>query len=110
MLEGKVALVTGAGRGLGRDYALALANAGAKVVVNDFGGRLDGMSLDEDPAGQVVEEITASGGLAVADRHRVADYRTGSSEPFTDGCSRQQFWSDNAFISLWPSVLRLKRF
>jgi NAD(P)-dependent dehydrogenase (short-subunit alcohol dehydrogenase family) len=74
MLEGKVALVTGAGRGLGRDYALALAKAGAKVVVNDFGGGLNGMSLDEDPAGQVVEEIMASGGAAVADRHSVADW------------------------------------
>ena len=74
MLKGKVALVTGAGRGLGRDYALALAQAGATVVVNDFGGQLDGLPGQEDPAEAVAREIIASGGRAIADRHSVADW------------------------------------
>jgi len=74
MLQGKVALVTGAGRGLGRDYALALAREGAAVVVNDFGGRLDGLPEEEDPAGAVVADIISGGGHAIVDRHSVSDW------------------------------------
>ncbi len=59
-------MVTGAGRGLGRQYALMLAAHGAKVVVNDFGGSRDGTGSDVGPAQQVVDEITAGGGTAVA--------------------------------------------
>jgi len=58
--------VTGAGRGIGREYALLLANQGAKVVVNDFGGARDGSGSDVGPAQAVVDEIVASGGEAVA--------------------------------------------
>lgn len=76
LLEGKIALVTGAGRGLGRCHALALAAAGARVVVNDFGGSVTGDAPGEanDPAEAVAEEIRAAGGVAVANRASVADW------------------------------------
>ena len=66
LLEGKVAIVTGAGGGLGRCHALALAKEGAKVVVNDLGGARDGSGGAKTPADKVVEEIKAGGGTAVA--------------------------------------------
>ena len=65
MLDGKVAVVTGAGRGIGRGEALLLAREGARVVVNDVGGEWDGSGQDARPASEVVEEITAGGGEAV---------------------------------------------
>ncbi len=66
MCDGRVCVVTGAGRGIGREYALMLAHEGAKVVVNDFGGSRDGTGADTGPAQEVVDEITAFGGEAVA--------------------------------------------
>lgn len=74
MLEGKVAIVTGAGRGLGRIEALQLATMGARVVVNDLGVEADGTGADEGPARQVVDEIVAAGGQAVAHYGDVADW------------------------------------
>jgi NAD(P)-dependent dehydrogenase (short-subunit alcohol dehydrogenase family) len=73
-LEGKVAIVTGAGRGIGREHALALARAGAKVVVNDLGASLGGEGSDAEPAQQVVAEILAAGGTAVANLDSAADF------------------------------------
>ncbi|MEU0990360.1 SDR family oxidoreductase [Streptomyces sp. NPDC005953] len=73
-LTGRVAIVTGAGRGLGREHALLLAAEGAKVVVNDSGVAGDGQGTDESPAHQVVAEIRAAGGQAVADTGRVDDF------------------------------------
>ena len=71
--EGKVAIVTGAGGGLGRAYAMDLARRGAKVVVNDLGGARDGTG-HSDAALQVVEEIRAAGGTAMSDGGSVTDY------------------------------------
>jgi NAD(P)-dependent dehydrogenase (short-subunit alcohol dehydrogenase family) len=72
--DSPVAIVTGAGRGLGREHALALARAGYAVVVNDLGGAGDGTGADASPAGRVVAEIEALGGRAVADGSDVADW------------------------------------
>lgn len=73
-LDGRVAIITGAGRGLGREHALLFAQEGAKVVVNDLGGDIDGSGDDRAPAQQVVDEIKAMGGEAVANVDSVADW------------------------------------
>ena len=72
--EGRVVVITGAGRGIGREHALAFAREGAKVVINDLGGSVDGAGNDEGPAQQVVDEIRAMGGEAVANIDNVTDY------------------------------------
>jgi NAD(P)-dependent dehydrogenase (short-subunit alcohol dehydrogenase family) len=74
LLEGRVAIVTGAGRGIGRAHALELARHGAKVVVNDFGVSAAGEGTDESPAHEVVAEIEAMGGQAVVNGADVADF------------------------------------
>jgi NAD(P)-dependent dehydrogenase (short-subunit alcohol dehydrogenase family) len=73
-LDGRVAIVTGAGRGIGREHALYLASEGAKVVVNDLGGDMHGEGDDRAPAAQVVDEIVAMGGEAVANIDSVTDF------------------------------------
>jgi NAD(P)-dependent dehydrogenase (short-subunit alcohol dehydrogenase family) len=72
-LEGKVALITGAGRGIGREIALALAARGAAIVVNDLGGDWRGDGTDDSPAAAVREEIVAAGGTAIVDGGNVAE-------------------------------------
>jgi len=74
MLQGKVVLVTGAGGGIGRDFALAMAAAGAKVVVNDLGTSVKGEGADTGPASDVVKAIKSKGGDAVASTDSVADW------------------------------------
>lgn len=71
---GRVAVVTGGGRGLGRSHALELARQGAKVVVNDLGSELDGSGVSSGPAGEVVEAIRAAGGEAIANGDDISDW------------------------------------
>ena len=71
MLKDKVAVVTGAARGIGREIAILMAQYGAKVVVNDYGGSADGKGGERAPADEVVKEITAKGGQAAANQERV---------------------------------------
>ena len=74
LVEGRVAVVTGAGRGIGREHALLLASRGAKVVVNDLGGDVDGSGGDVTPAQSVVDEIVSAGGEAVVNGSNVANF------------------------------------
>jgi NAD(P)-dependent dehydrogenase (short-subunit alcohol dehydrogenase family) len=76
-LDGRVAIITGSGRGIGREHALLFASEGAKIVVNDLGGAIDGSGDDRTPAQQVVDEIKAMGGEAVANADNVADWEGG---------------------------------
>ncbi len=73
-LEGRVAVITGAGRGIGREHALLFAREGAKVVVNDLGGDNAGQGADSGPARDVVDEITDAGGTAVASSENIATW------------------------------------
>jgi NAD(P)-dependent dehydrogenase (short-subunit alcohol dehydrogenase family) len=84
--EGRVCIVTGAGRGIGRAHALMLANHGASVVVNDFGGARDGSGREAGPAQAVVEEIEAAGGRAIA--------HTGDVSSLTDAAAMVQLAID----------------
>src|SRR5215471_8410311 len=74
LLEGRVAVITGSGRGIGREFALCMAAEGAKVVVNDVGVSLDGRGTEEDPAANVCREIEAAGGEAVPNYDSVTEY------------------------------------
>ena len=74
LCEGRVAIVTGAARGVGRQHALQLAKAGAKVVVNDLGAAVDGRGADSSPAQQVADAITADGGEAVVNGDDVSNF------------------------------------
>jgi len=76
-LDGRIAVITGAGRGIGREHALLFASEGAKVVVNDLGGAMDGSGDDRTPAQQVVDEIKAAGGEAVANADDITDWAGG---------------------------------
>jgi len=74
MLQDRVAIITGAGRGIGREHALLFASLGAKVVVNDLGGEMDGSGSSTGPAGEVVDKIRSLGGEAIANGDDVSDW------------------------------------
>src|ERR1700726_2884493 len=101
LLDGRVAIVTGAGRGLGRAHALAIAGAGAAVVVNDVGAALSGDGTGETPADEVVAEITAAGGRAVADHHSVSDWKAAAAivDPAVSEFGRLDILVNNAGIT-----------
>jgi 3-oxoacyl-[acyl-carrier protein] reductase len=119
-LDGKVAIVTGAGRGIGRGEALLLAGQGAKVVVNDLGVPSEGEGADKSPAQEVVDEIIAAGGEAAANYDDVASWpgAEGLVDQAVDGFGRLDILVNNAGIlrdgmsfnlseEEWDSVIRV---
>ena len=82
VIDGRVAIITGGGRGIGASISRLFAAEGAKVVINDLGGHTDGTGADAGPAKQVAEEIIAAGGAAVADGGDIADVATGRQNAF----------------------------
>ena len=96
LLDGKVAVITGAGRGIGREEALLMAKHGAKVVVNDLGGHFDGTGQSRSPAEDVVKEIRAAGGEAVANYESVTDFK--SAKRIID-CAVENFGKLNIVVN-----------
>src|SRR5437763_3705046 len=104
--DGRVAIVTGAGNGLGRAHALGLASRGAKVVVNDFGGARDGTGGSLSPAETVVEEIRQAGGTAMADGADVANYE--QVKAMVERATRE--WGSVDLLCANAGILRDKSF
>jgi len=112
--DGQVAIVTGAGHGLGRQHALQLAARGARIVVNDLGGTVDGTGADAGPAQQVADEINAAGGEAVANTDSVSSQQGGEAivQTALDAFGRVDIvinnagiLRDKAFHNLTPELL-----
>jgi len=108
--DGQVAVITGSGGGLGKAYALLLAERGAKVVVNDLGGSFDGMGADTTPAQMVVDEIKASGGEAVANYDSVAEWESAQRiiQTAVDNFGRMDILINNAGILRDKSLAKMQ--
>lgn len=108
--DGKVAVVTGAGGGLGKAYAMLLAARGAKVVVNDLGGTFDGSGSDANPAQQVVDEIISAGGEAVANYDSVAEWESAQKiiKTALDNYGQIDILINNAGILRDKSILKME--
>jgi NAD(P)-dependent dehydrogenase (short-subunit alcohol dehydrogenase family) len=104
--EGRVAVVTGAGRGIGRAHARLLAERGASVVVNDLGGSVEGEGADDAPAATVMGEITAAGGVGIADHHDVSTVAGADAlvAAAVDRFGRIDILVNNAGIIRWARV------
>jgi len=100
MLDGRVAVVTGSGRGIGREFALCMASEGANVVINDVGVSLDGQGTEEDPAAQVCKEIEALGSKAVPNYDSVTDFDSAANivKTAVDSFGRLDILVNNAGI------------
>lgn len=109
LLEGKVAVVTGSGRGVGRGIVLALAREGARIVVNDVGCAMDGRGTEEDPAAQVVKEVKALGGEAVPNYDSVSDFRAAENiiKTALDSFGRIDILVNNAGIVRDRSIAKM---
>jgi NAD(P)-dependent dehydrogenase (short-subunit alcohol dehydrogenase family) len=107
--DDRVAVVTGAGGGLGRAHALLLASRGAKVVVNDLGGSVDGVGGDQTPAQKVVDEIKAAGGEAVANYDSVSEWENAQKivQTALDAFGRIDILVNNAGILRDKSMLKM---
>jgi NAD(P)-dependent dehydrogenase (short-subunit alcohol dehydrogenase family) len=110
LLDGRVAIITGSGRGIGREFALCFGREGAKVVVNDVGVSLDGRGTEEDPAAQVCKEIEALGGEAVPNYDSVSDFEAASRivQTAVDAFGTVDILVNNAGIVRDRSLLKME--